>query len=78
MKIMLSNDDGIKAEGLNILYESLVEVAEIFVIAPDKEMSGTGSSITTKKPLKPKIQSKLMGEVQYTIVDISIIKGDPH
>ena len=69
MKIMLSNDDGIKAEGLNILYESLGEVAEIFVIAPDKEMSGTGSSITTKRPLKPTEIKKNFVAVNGTPVD---------
>ena len=52
MKIMLTNDDGIESEGLNILYESLIDIAEVYVIAPEKEMSGTGSSITTKRPLK--------------------------
>ena len=52
MKIMLSNDDGIKAEGLNTLYESLKDIADVFVIAPAKEMSGAGSSITTRRPLK--------------------------
>ena len=69
MKIMLSNDDGIKAEGLNILYESLGEVAEIFVIAPDKEMSGAGSSITTKRPLKPTEIKKNFVAVNGTPVD---------
>ena len=69
MKIMLSNDDGIKAEGLNILYENLREVAEIFVIAPDKEMSGAGSSITTKRPLKPTEIKKNFVAVNGTPVD---------
>ena len=54
MNIMLSNDDGIESEGLNILYESIIDIAEVFVIAPEKEMSGTGSSITTRRPLKTK------------------------
>jgi len=54
MKILLSNDDGIKAEGINSLYDKLKEKYEVFVIAPEKEMSGSGSSITTKRPLIPK------------------------
>ena len=52
MKILLSNDDGIYAEGINTLYSFLKEEHEVFVIAPDQERSGAGSSITTKKPLK--------------------------
>ena len=54
MKILLTNDDGIEAEGINVLYQSLKENHEIFVIAPKEEMSGAGSSITTKRPLSPK------------------------
>ena len=53
MKIMLCNDDGIHAEGINVLHEQLIKEHEVFVIAPEKEMSGAGSSITTKRPLFP-------------------------
>ena len=53
MKIMLCNDDGIHAEGINILHGLLVKKHEVFVIAPEEEKSGAGSSITTKKPLIP-------------------------
>ena len=54
MKIMLVNDDGIQAEGINTLYDHLKEVSEVFVIAPEEEMSGSGSSISTRKPLEVK------------------------
>ena len=53
MKIMLCNDDGINAEGINVLHGLLVEKHEVFVIAPKEEKSGAGSSITTKRPLIP-------------------------
>ena len=53
MKIMLCNDDGIHAEGINVLHSLLVKQHEVFVIAPEEEKSGAGSSITTKKPLIP-------------------------
>ena len=46
MKILLSNDDGIYAEGINTLYSFLKKEHEVFVIAPDQERSGAGSSIT--------------------------------
>ncbi len=49
MKIMLCNDDGIHAEGINVLHGLLVKKYEVFVIAPEEEKSGAGSSITTKK-----------------------------
>ena len=50
---MLCNDDGIHAEGINVLHDLLVKKHEVFVIAPEEEKSGAGSSITTKKPLIP-------------------------
>jgi len=50
---MLCNDDGIHAEGINVLHDLLVKKHEVFVIAPEEEKSGAGSSITTKKPLFP-------------------------
>ena len=50
---MLCNDDGIHAEGINVLHSLLVKKHEVFVIAPEEEKSGAGSSITTKKPLFP-------------------------
>ena len=53
MKIMLCNDDGIHAEGINVLHGLLVKKHEVFVIAPEEEKSGAGSSITTKRPLIP-------------------------
>ena len=50
---MLCNDDGIHAEGINVLHDLLVKKHEVFVIAPKDEKSGAGSSITTKNPLIP-------------------------
>lgn len=51
MKILISNDDGVDAEGINQLYSELKKQHEVFVVAPQTEMSGAGSSITTKRPL---------------------------
>ena len=50
---MLCNDDGIHAEGINVLHDLLVKEHEVFVVAPKEEKSGAGSSITTKRPLIP-------------------------
>lgn len=54
MKILLSNDDGIFAEGLNVLYQVLSEFAEVFVIAPDRNRSGASNSLTLHAPLRIK------------------------
>ncbi|MBN2460814.1 MAG: 5'/3'-nucleotidase SurE [Candidatus Cloacimonetes bacterium] len=53
MKIMLTNDDGIDAPGINILAEELDKSGhEIIIIAPDKEQSASSHSITLHEPLR--------------------------
>tara|TARA_Y100000590_G_scaffold77704_2_gene86142 strand:+ start:6036 stop:6806 length:771 start_codon:yes stop_codon:yes gene_type:complete len=69
MKILLSNDDGIDAEGINQLYSELKNQYEVFVVAPEKEMSGAGSSITTKRPLKTSSIKKNFVSVNGTPAD---------
>ena len=54
LKILISNDDGVDAPGINCLYEHLKEIAEVFVVAPEVNQSGAGSSITTNRPMKVK------------------------
>ncbi len=53
MKVLLTNDDGIQATGLNAARRALQEVAdvELAVIAPDSNRSATARSITTRQPL---------------------------
>lgn len=54
MRILISNDDGISAQGINELRASLQEFNEIFVVAPDRERSATGHKITMHRPLRVK------------------------
>jgi 5'-nucleotidase len=53
MKVLLTNDDGIQATGLNTMRRALLEVpgVELAVIAPDSNRSATARSITTREPL---------------------------
>ena len=50
-KILLTNDDGISAEGLRHLYEALSAFGSVVVVAPDQERSGVGHAFTFNKPL---------------------------
>ena len=52
MKILLSNDDGYLAEGLNVLAGSLQEVGDLVVVAPDRNYSGASNSLTLHSPLR--------------------------
>src|SRR5574337_30733 len=50
--ILVSNDDGIGSAGLKALAESLREIAEVVVVAPDRERSAAGHSLTLSRPLR--------------------------
>jgi 5'-nucleotidase len=53
MRVLITNDDGIQATGLNALRTELlgIEGLEVHVIAPDSNRSATARSITTRSPL---------------------------
>jgi 5'-nucleotidase len=51
LKILLTNDDGIHAPGLWAAARSLSAVGEVAVVAPDREQSGVGASMTLHAPL---------------------------
>ncbi len=54
MRILLSNDDGVYAQGLAVLAEKLREVADIDVVAPDRNRSGASNSLTLHNPIRLK------------------------
>jgi 5'-nucleotidase len=52
MKILVSNDDGYLATGINVLTAELEKVAEVVVVAPDRNRSAASNSLTLKVPLR--------------------------
>ena len=52
MKILVINDDGIKSAGLWAAVRALRRVGEVVVVAPAKEQSGVGASLTLHSPVK--------------------------
>ncbi|ACX51744.1 stationary-phase survival protein SurE [Ammonifex degensii KC4] len=52
MRILLTNDDGIFAEGLGALRKMLEPVATLYVVAPDRERSAASHAITVHRPLR--------------------------
>jgi len=52
MKILVSNDDGYLATGINVLAAALQNVAEVVVVAPDRNRSAASNSLTLKNPLR--------------------------
>ena len=51
MRILISNDDGYFAPGLNILATHLAHIADITVVAPERNRSGASNSLTLDRPL---------------------------
>ena len=51
-KILLTNDDGIHAEGIAALEAALRPLGEVYVVAPESEMSGASHSLTLARPLR--------------------------
>ena len=51
MHILVSNDDGYNARGLEALVEALRDLAEITVVAPEVNHSGASNSLTLTRPL---------------------------
>lgn len=52
MLILISNDDGYFAPGLVCLAEHLSKIAEVIVVAPERDRSGASNSLTLDRPLK--------------------------
>ena len=52
MKILLSNDDGVHALGIKVLHEELAKIADVMVVAPDRNCSGASNSLTLLNPLR--------------------------
>ena len=69
MKILITNDDGIAAPGLWALAEELKSIAEVVVVAPDREQSGVGTSVTLHQPLRVRPISPIVTGVETYAVE---------
>ena len=67
MIILLSNDDGYRAEGINILSRSLKKIARVIMFAPKENHSGSSSSLSLRKNL----------EVIKVSDDVFVVDGTP-
>lgn len=52
MKILLSNDDGYHSDGIRCLAENLSTLADVTIVAPDRDRSGASNSLTLDTPLR--------------------------
>ncbi|MEE8618563.1 MAG: 5'/3'-nucleotidase SurE [Dehalococcoidales bacterium] len=69
MKILVTNDDGIFADGLWILVEALSKIAQVVVVAPDREQSVIGTAVSLRRPLRVHSVEPIVPEVETYSVE---------
>ncbi|MGB3726368.1 MAG: 5'/3'-nucleotidase SurE [Glaciecola sp.] len=52
MRILLSNDDGVFAKGIEVMYQYLSQTHDVTVIAPDRNCSGMSNALSLHQPLR--------------------------
>ena len=52
-RILITNDDGIHSEGIAALDEAMQSIGDVYVVAPQTEMSGASHSLTLARPSLP-------------------------
>ncbi|MGQ9508048.1 MAG: 5'/3'-nucleotidase SurE [Thermodesulfobacteriota bacterium] len=82
--ILVTNDDGIYSEGIQILAKALQEIGEVYVVAPDREESAIAHSLTLHRPLRVEKIKKNFFSVDGTPADCvhlgvnAILSERPH
>lgn len=69
MRILVSNDDGIYADGIWILAEQLMKIAEVIIVAPDREQSAVGTAVSLRKPLRVQKVAPLIAGIEAYCVE---------
>jgi len=69
MHILLSNDDGYEATGIRSLAAALKQVADVTVVAPDRDRSGASNSLTLESPIRAQTMADGIIRVNGTPTD---------
>ncbi|MBD3335952.1 MAG: 5'/3'-nucleotidase SurE [Candidatus Eisenbacteria bacterium] len=79
MRILVTNDDGIRAAGLQALKEALHDLGDVWVVAPDREQSAASHALTLSSPLRLHRHSEREFSVDGTPTDCVLlaVKGIP-
>jgi 5'-nucleotidase len=82
-QILVTNDDGVRSEGIHALAAALGELGEVTVVAPHLEASAIGHALTLRRPLRMERVGERVYEVDGTPTDCvniaftQIYKGQP-
>jgi 5'-nucleotidase len=71
--ILITNDDGLAAEGLSALAQALCGIGRVIIVAPDQEQSASSHAITLDKPLRIKEHSAARFGVSGTPTDCVLL-----
>jgi 5'-nucleotidase len=69
LRILVTNDDGIFADGLWTLVGELKSIADIIVVAPDREMSAIGTAVSLHQPVRAKKVTPRVGGVETYAIE---------
>ncbi len=69
MKILVTNDDGISSQGLAVLAKELSNIAQVVVVAPDREQSAIGTAVTLHQPLRVQKVRPILPEIETYSVE---------
>lgn len=69
MHFLISNDDGIEAQGIQVLSERMRELGEVIIVAPDRNCSGASNSLTLDAPIRIRELSRGCFRVRGTPTD---------
>ncbi|HTR78948.1 MAG TPA: 5'/3'-nucleotidase SurE [Gemmatimonadaceae bacterium] len=69
MRLLVTNDDGIFAHGLECLVAAAERLGDVTVVAPDREQSATSHSLTLHHPLRPVTRGERRWQVDGTPTD---------
>jgi 5'-nucleotidase len=69
MKILVTNDDGIFAEGLIALVKELKDIAQVVVVAPDRELSAMGTTVSLHQPVRARKTTPVVADVESYAVE---------
>ena len=68
MRILVTNDDGVSARELWVLVEELNRIAQVVVVAPDREQSAIGTAVTLHQPVRVhEVEPAVLGVKTYSV-----------
>jgi 5'-nucleotidase len=73
MRILVTNDDGYLASGIQVLAEAAGGLGDVVVVAPDREQSATSHSLTLHHPLRVRTPSEDLYVVEGTPTDCIVL-----